>query len=167
MKVPYLDTTHGLLGLHHPDVFGGVALGQQLGGAQVIGGKDDSINEVLGLTRSWNWQEAVSYCLSEEWGGEKLNKGYWGLNNLSSTGTMLTILFSQLLSFTSNSIRLTVKNSHSRAWLKSLDSEHFFIPQQFYKTNVLWARSTWWPSNPFFFCIKILCEEKNDTEGEC
>lgn len=167
MKVPYLDTTHGLLGLHHPDVFGGVALGQQLGGAQVIGGKDDSINEVLGLTRSWNWQEAVSYCLSEEWGGEKLNKGYWGLNNLSSTGTMLTILFSQLLSFTSNSIRLTVKNSHSRAWLKSLDSEHFLFLNSFIKQMCFELDPLDDLLIHFFFCIKILCEEKNDTEGEC
>lgn len=54
IKMPYLDTAHGLLGLHHADVFGRVALGQQLGGAQVIGCKDDPINEVLRFTRSWN-----------------------------------------------------------------------------------------------------------------
>lgn len=60
IKMPYLDTTHSLLGLHHADVFGRVALGQQLGGAQVIGCKDDPIDEVLRFTRSWNWQETFT-----------------------------------------------------------------------------------------------------------
>lgn len=84
------------------------------------------VHKVLELTGG-----IYSYCLSEEWGNEKLNGGYWGLNNLSNTGTMLTILFSQLWNFTL--ITLTVKNSHSRAWLKSIDSEHFLFLNSFIK----------------------------------
>ena len=46
----YLDAADGLLGLHHADVLGWVPLRQQLGGAQVVSGEDDPIDEVLWLT---------------------------------------------------------------------------------------------------------------------
>ena len=51
---PYLDPADGLLCLHHSDVFGWVPLREQLGGAQVVGSKDDPIDEVFWLTGPWN-----------------------------------------------------------------------------------------------------------------
>lgn len=53
-NISYLDAAHCFLRLHHTDVFGRVTLGEQLRGAQVIGGEDDAINEVLGFARPWN-----------------------------------------------------------------------------------------------------------------
>lgn len=53
-EVAHLDPADSFLSLHHSDVFGGVALREQLGGAQVVGCKDDSIDEVLWLTGPWN-----------------------------------------------------------------------------------------------------------------
>lgn len=53
-EVPHLDPADSLLSLHHSDVFGGVALREQLGGAQVVGCKDDPIDEVFRLTGPWN-----------------------------------------------------------------------------------------------------------------
>lgn len=100
-------------------------------------------------------------------GDQKLNNGYWGLNNLSNTGTVLTTLFIQLLSFTSNLIRVTVK-SHSRVWLKSLDSENFLflnssIKEMCFELDLLDDLLM-----HFFLKVwKILCKEENDTEGEC
>lgn len=53
-KYPHLDPADSLLSLHHPDVFGGVSLREQLGGAQVVGCKDDPIDEVFWLAGPWN-----------------------------------------------------------------------------------------------------------------
>lgn len=53
-EVPHLDPADSFLSLHHSDVFGGVALGEQLGGAQVVSCKDDPIDEVFWLTGPWN-----------------------------------------------------------------------------------------------------------------
>lgn len=53
-EVPHLDPADSLLSLHHSDVFGGVSLREQLGGAQVVGCKDDPIDEVFWLTGPWN-----------------------------------------------------------------------------------------------------------------
>lgn len=50
---------------------------------------------------------------------------------------MLIILFTQLLSFTSSLMRSTVKNSHSRIWLKYLDREYFLFLSSFMKEIVL------------------------------
>lgn len=86
IKIPYLDTTHCLLGLHHSDVFGRVALRQQLCGAQVIGCKDDSINEVLRFTRSWNWQETFTVTASQR-SGEMRN---W-IRNIETWTTFLLL----------------------------------------------------------------------------
>lgn len=51
----YLDPADSLLGLHHAYVLGGVPLGQQLSGAQVVCSKDDSINQVF-------WFAWARYC---------------------------------------------------------------------------------------------------------
>jgi len=53
-ELPHLDPADSFLSLHHSDVFGGVALREQLGGAQVVGCKDDAIDEVFWLTGPWN-----------------------------------------------------------------------------------------------------------------
>lgn len=46
---------------------------------------------------------------------------------------MIIILFIQVLSSTASLIRSTVKNSHSRVWLTSLDSEYFLFLNSFIK----------------------------------
>lgn len=51
---PHLDPAHCLLGLHHAHVFGGGFVWEELGGAQVIGSKNDSIDQVLRVTGSRN-----------------------------------------------------------------------------------------------------------------
>lgn len=51
----YLDLADSFLGLHHAYVLGGVPLRQQLCGAQVVSGKDDSINQVFWFAGSWYW----------------------------------------------------------------------------------------------------------------
>lgn len=55
LAAPHLDPAHGFLGLHHADVLGGRLVRQQLGGAKVIGSKNDPIDQVLGVTGSGNW----------------------------------------------------------------------------------------------------------------
>lgn len=54
LGLPYLDPADSLLCLHHSDVFGWVPLRKQLRGAQVVGCKDDPVDEVFWLTGPWN-----------------------------------------------------------------------------------------------------------------
>ena len=51
---PHLDPAYCFLGLHHSHIFGGSFVWEQLGGAKVISSKNDSINQVLRVTRSRN-----------------------------------------------------------------------------------------------------------------
>ena len=54
LGLPYLDPADSLLCLHHSDVFGWVPLRKQLRGTQVVGCKDDPVDEVFWLTGPWN-----------------------------------------------------------------------------------------------------------------
>lgn len=58
-KIDHLDAADGLLCLHHADVLGRCLVRQQLGGAQVVGCKDDPIDQVLWVTWAWYWRERV------------------------------------------------------------------------------------------------------------
>lgn len=58
----HLDAADGLLCLHHSDVFGWCLIRQQLGGAKVVGCKDDPIDQVLRVTWAWDWREESGAC---------------------------------------------------------------------------------------------------------
>lgn len=61
---PHLNPADCFLGLHHAHIFGGSFVWEQLGGAKVIGGKNDPIDQVLGVTGSGN-------CNTENRSGER------------------------------------------------------------------------------------------------
>lgn len=72
---------------------------------------------------------------------------------------MLTILFTQLLSFTSSLIRLTVKKNHS------ILAERFLFLNSFIKEMCFELDPLDDLLMHFFKSIKILREEKNGSEG--
>lgn len=53
-RSPHLDPANCFLGLHHAHIFGGGFVWEQLGGAKVIGSKNDSIDQVFRVARSRN-----------------------------------------------------------------------------------------------------------------
>lgn len=55
----HLDAADRLLRLHHADVLGWSLVRQQLGGAQVVGCKDDPVNQVLGVTGSRDCRDGI------------------------------------------------------------------------------------------------------------
>lgn len=59
----HLDAADGLLRLHHADVLGRGLIGQQLGGAQVVGCEDDPVDQVLRVTRAWDWRGGGRFSL--------------------------------------------------------------------------------------------------------
>lgn len=50
-------SAHGLLSLLHAGALRGCPLRQQVGAAQVGRRKDDAIDEILGVTRTWHWMD--------------------------------------------------------------------------------------------------------------
>lgn len=74
-RTPHLDPAYGFLGLHHAHVFGGGFVWEQLGGAKVIGSKNDSIDQVFGVTGSGN-------CNTQSRSGEWSRPGGRGADEL-------------------------------------------------------------------------------------
>lgn len=53
-RPPHLDPANCFLGLHHAHIFGGSFVWEQLGGAKIIGSKNDSIDQIFRVARSRN-----------------------------------------------------------------------------------------------------------------
>lgn len=51
----HLDPTDSLLGLHHAHILRRGLVWQQLCRAQIVCSKNDAVDEVLWVTRAWNW----------------------------------------------------------------------------------------------------------------
>lgn len=54
MGPDYLDAADGFVRLGHADGLGGVFIGQDLSAAKVVSSKDDPVDQVFRLTRTWN-----------------------------------------------------------------------------------------------------------------
>lgn len=52
--IPYLDPADSFLSLHHSHILGGCFIRKELSRAKVIGGKNDSIDQVFRIARSRN-----------------------------------------------------------------------------------------------------------------
>lgn len=57
MGPDYLDAADGFVRLGHADGLGGVFIGQDLSAAKVVSSKDDPVDQVFRLTRTWNCLE--------------------------------------------------------------------------------------------------------------